>query len=45
MLYFEQEWHSDGDHQSKSEHLTPYALNIFVPLVDIDHVQNNGPTK
>jgi len=38
-----QEWHSDGDHLSDHEHLEPYAINIFVPLVDMD--ASLGPTE
>lgn len=38
-----QNWHSDGDHLSEDEHLTPYAVNVFVPLVDMD--ASLGPTE
>jgi ectoine hydroxylase-related dioxygenase (phytanoyl-CoA dioxygenase family) len=43
ILYFRQKWHGDGDHQSESKHLPPYAVNIFVPLTDI--TKANGPTE
>jgi len=38
-----QQWHSDGDHLSEHEHLPPYAVNVFVPLVDVD--ASLGPTE
>ncbi|EKX38662.1 hypothetical protein GUITHDRAFT_89299 [Guillardia theta CCMP2712] len=38
-----QQWHSDGDHLSEHEHLPPYAVNIFVPLVDMNSAL--GPTE
>jgi hypothetical protein len=31
-----QHWHSDGDHLSDDEHLPAYAVNVFVPLIDMD---------
>ena len=43
IINIEQNWHGDGDHQSKQEHLPPYAVNIFIPLVDIN--KQNGPTE
>ena len=38
-----QPWHSDGDHLHPDLHLPPHALNVFVPLVDVD--ANNGATE
>ena len=38
-----QEWHSDGEHQSQYEHLPPYALNVFVALIDVKSI--NAPTE
>ncbi len=38
-----QDWHSDGDHQSDSDHLPAYAVNVFVPLVDLTPL--HGPTE
>ncbi|KAJ8605172.1 hypothetical protein CTAYLR_000372 [Chrysophaeum taylorii] len=39
----QQKWHSDGDHLHDALHLPPHALNVFVPLVDVD--ANNGATE
>ena len=44
IINMQQDWHSDGDHQSEREHLPPYAVNIFVPLVDIFD-KKKGPTE
>lgn len=38
-----QKWHSDGAHASDKVHLPPYAINVFVPLVDL--TLENGPTE
>ena len=39
----DQSWHSDGPHLSLSSDLPCHCLNVFIPLVDIDH--ENGPTS
>jgi len=36
-------WHSDGPPASEKVHLPPYALNVFVPLVNL--TTENGPTQ
>ena len=38
-----QNFHSDGDHLTRSKHAPPYGLNVFIPLVDLDVL--NGPTE
>lgn len=38
-----QSWHTDGPHLSATKDLPCHCLNLFVPLVDIDH--SNGPTE
>lgn len=39
----DQAWHCDGPHLSAIEYLPCHCLNIFIPLVDINHL--NGPTE
>lgn len=39
----DQAWHSDGPHMSATQNLPCHCLNVFIPLVDINH--ENGPTE
>ncbi len=36
-------YHCDGLHMSNTHHLPPYAINVFIPLIDVD--TQNGPTE
>jgi ectoine hydroxylase-related dioxygenase (phytanoyl-CoA dioxygenase family) len=39
----DQAWHCDGPHISAVEYLPCHCLNVFIPLVNINHT--NGPTE
>ena len=39
----DQGWHCDGPHLSTTEYLPCHCLNVFIPLVDTNHM--TGPTE
>jgi ectoine hydroxylase-related dioxygenase (phytanoyl-CoA dioxygenase family) len=39
----DQTWHVDGGHLSMTEDLPCHCLNVFIPLVDVQH--EDGPTE